>query len=71
MGQVETPTCPISFDPSIAWSFGKSQKFLGSAFPNNMALNPKHEIRNSKRFDGLTVLSEVEGQYKMTKIQIT
>ena len=31
-------------------------------------LNPKHEIRNSKRFDKLTALSKVEGQYPMTQI---
>ncbi len=33
-------------------------EILGFAFANNAAINPKHEIRNSK-------------QYKMTKIQIT
>jgi hypothetical protein len=32
--------------------------------------NSKHEIRNSKRFDRLTALSKVEGQYRMTKIQM-
>ncbi|RLC05788.1 MAG: hypothetical protein DRH90_05145 [Deltaproteobacteria bacterium] len=30
-------------------------------------LNPKHEIRNPKRFDRLTALSNVEGQYRMIK----
>jgi len=29
----------------------------------------KHETLNSKWFDGLTILSEVEGQIQMTKIQ--
>jgi hypothetical protein len=33
-------------------------EILGLAFANNLAVNPKHEIQNSK-------------QYKMTKIQIT
>jgi hypothetical protein len=29
------------------------------------------EIRNSKRFDKLTSLNEVEGQYRMTETQMT
>jgi len=33
-------------------------------------LNPKHEIRNPKRFDRLTALSNVEGQYRMTQIRM-
>jgi hypothetical protein len=33
--------------------------------------NSNLEIRNSKWFDRLTILSEVEGQYQMTKIQRT
>ena len=32
--------------------------------------NPNNEIRNPKWFDRLTILSEVEGQYLMTKIQM-
>jgi hypothetical protein len=35
------------------------------------APNPKHEIRNPKWFDKLTTLSQVEGQYLMTKTQMT
>jgi len=31
---------------------------------------PNHEIRNPKWFDQLTTLSQVEGQIRMTKIQI-
>jgi len=31
----------------------------------------KSEARNTKWFDWLTILSEVEGQYRMTKIQMT
>jgi hypothetical protein len=34
------------------------------------AVNPKHEIRNTKWFDLLTTLSHVEGQYSMIKIQL-
>ncbi|RLB97453.1 MAG: hypothetical protein DRH90_23340, partial [Deltaproteobacteria bacterium] len=33
-------------------------------------LNPKHEIRNPKRFDRLTALSKVEGQYRMIQIRM-
>jgi hypothetical protein len=33
--------------------------------------NAKSETRNPKWFDLLTTLSEVEGQYRMTKIQMT
>gem|GEM_PF-5830642 len=33
-------------------------------------LNPKHKIRNPKRFDRLTALSNVEGQYPMTQVQM-
>jgi hypothetical protein len=32
--------------------------------------NSKHGIRNSKRFDKLTALSRVGGQYRITKIQM-
>lgn len=38
-----------------------------------MSGNPKSQVPNPKwfdePFDGLTVLSKVEGQYQMTKIQ--
>ena len=32
--------------------------------------NPKHEARNSKRFDKLITLSLVEGQYQNTNLQM-
>jgi hypothetical protein len=35
-----------------------------------MGQNPKHEIRNPKWFDQLTILRKVEGQYQMSKIQM-
>jgi hypothetical protein len=40
-------------------------------FYRNAFLNPNIEIRNSKWFESLTTLSQVEGQYQMTKIQMT
>ena len=56
-----------SIENRVLWAISAID---GSASKNEKTLNPKHEIRNPKWFDKLTTLSQVEGQYLMTKIQM-
>ncbi|RLC06375.1 MAG: hypothetical protein DRH90_03535 [Deltaproteobacteria bacterium] len=67
--------CENIYIPSFkTWSFGtvkdpatRESEIFGYA-DGGSYLNPKHEIRNPKRFDRLTALSKVEGQYRMIQI---
>jgi len=58
------------------WSFGpvanpatRGSEIFGYT-EGGSYLNPKHEIRNPKRFGRLTALSNVEGQYRMIQIRM-
>jgi hypothetical protein len=61
---------PVSLAPSMALSMSHISNWKGVLYlkHNPMEKNPKFEARKKKWFDRLTILSEVEGQIRISNV---